>query len=113
MGRPKGSKNKVCLAQREKHLQDALSVERQEKKERRKKIASTISTPTETETLSSGTDVVETATTRVKKGWINIQRNPKGGFYTGGDIHDDVETAKRFATKNTLCQQFIAFEYKL
>lgn len=50
----------------------------------------------------------------VIKGYINIQRcetTPgRVSFYTGADIHLDEESAKKFASKNTIAQVYIAFE---
>jgi hypothetical protein len=50
--------------------------------------------------------------THIIKGYINIQRNSKGGIYTGGDIHETVELAKHYASKATITQVYLAFEVK-
>jgi len=42
--------------------------------------------------------------------FINIQENPQGGFYTGGDIHPTAERAKLMASKQTVAQHYIALE---
>lgn len=81
------------------------------KKERKKKIPTTTTEQGESPDSLSGT-VSVSPVTKVIKGYVNIQRNPRGGFYTGGDIHDTVEGAKRVASNNTVTQIFIAFEYK-
>lgn len=49
----------------------------------------------------------------VIKGYINIQMvevRGKVSFYTGCDIHPDLDTAKRVAGKNTIQQLYIAFD---
>jgi len=46
----------------------------------------------------------------IVKGYINIQENPRGGVYTGADIHETEEDAKRHASKLTVCQVYIAFD---
>lgn len=50
------------------------------------------------------------------KGYINIQRleqpNGKVSFCTGSDIHPEEESAKRCASKNTVGQVYVAFEYE-
>ena len=49
----------------------------------------------------------------VIKGYVNIQmveNRGKVSFYTGCDIHPDIESAKRVASKNTVQQVYIAFD---
>lgn len=45
------------------------------------------------------------------EGWVNVQKHEyrpkKFVFYTGGDIHETQEEAKRVATKQTVGQVFI------
>lgn len=133
MGRPKGSKNKDKAAkvlfgaiptqeeweqqwqnQKEKAQLPVTSAVKPSKSASRKKIVTTIEEPSETEDSSSGKDCVSAVTTlRVIKGFINIQKNPRGGYYTGGDIHDTLELAKKFSTKNTVSSVYIAFEVDL
>lgn len=50
----------------------------------------------------------------VIKGFINIQKvdNGKLSFYTGADIHPDEASAKSCASKNTIGQVYLAFEYE-
>lgn len=49
----------------------------------------------------------------VIKGYVNIQRLEHAGrvsYYTGSDIHADIDSAKRVANKNTVLQIYIAFD---
>jgi hypothetical protein len=106
-------KTKRCpRVQKAKELQTAIAVEKAEKKESRKVIRKTTSLAEEKVVSSGGTDCAETATTKVIRGYVNIQRNPHGGFYLGGDIHDTIEAAKNVASKYTINQLYVAFEVK-
>lgn len=126
MPRPKGSKNKPkddmpfdgpyvpedresWLPRKVKRLLAAQSVEKPAKKERKKKIRSTITSQSETMDSSSGEVGVEPVGKRVIKGYVNIQKGGKF-FYTGGDIHATEELAKRVANKQTVATIFVAFE---
>ncbi len=96
MGRKLGSKNKVKSIEAVKELTSPVAPKR-----RKRDVP-----PPWVEELPEQSDL------HVIKGFINIQANPKGGFYTAADIHDTVEKAKAVASKQTITQVYIAFEVK-
>lgn len=49
---------------------------------------------------------------QLKVGWVNIQKVPNGGMFTGADIHETEELAKKHASANTITQTRIEFTVK-
>lgn len=112
MSRPKGSKNKV-QSQAAKEQLTAPVVEKQKRSASKPVTLTTTESVLEESLLSSGKDCAKPATTiLVVKGFVNIQKNPSGGYYCGGDIHETLEKAKSVASKPTITQLYVAFEVK-
>lgn len=137
MSRPKGSKNKEKvkwqqqLPQEVKAGQNPLenlpdpveTVVKRKRNDKRTVIGTTTNMQLETLPSLSGSPSVspvitpekkkvDTGLVRVIKGFVNVQRNPYGSYYLGGDIHDSLESAKSVASKPTVTQLYVAFEVK-
>jgi hypothetical protein len=123
MSRPVGSKNKPRSQAAKEHL-TAPVVEKIKRRGSPKETVTTTEVATAERDLSIGNVSVKPATSVSKttdlcervihtvKGYVNVQRNPNGGYYLGGDIHNTVELAKSVASKPTIAQLFVAFEVK-
>ena len=119
MSRPFGSKNKprgdgLSQSPKENKPVSALAVPRVPKIESKIKTLSTIESLIKNADLLCGVSTVKSATTGLKivEGWVNMQRAPDtrtstNAYYTGADIHETAEIAKKHASHATVGQFFV------